>query len=374
MLGFLRAYFKSFDWLLFSGMTLIVAVGLSALYGIAVGRGGDDIFLFQKQLLIAGVGFAAYFTISFIDYRTWQSISRWIYVGMVILLIITLLFGQVINGTRGWIGFGSWVFQPVELAKLVAILVLAAYFARQARDLDRINNLLQSFFLTAVLVGLIFFQPDFGSAALLLALWLGLVLIIGVKRQYLIALVAIGVGSFLLGWFVLFQPYQKERLKTFIQPANVNSGASYNVRQATIAVGSGQLYGKGLGEGSQSQLRFLPEAETDFIFAVVGEELGFMGILVLFGFWALLYFRLFVLLNRVDDWFASFVILGSILLMSVEIFINSAMAMGMFPVVGIPFPFVSAGGSSLLVHMALLGVLQNIARSEGLRGYRISRV
>lgn len=374
MIGRLRTYFRSFDWLLFIGMLLVIGVGLSALYSISVGRGGEDLFLYQKQLLIGVVGLIAYFIFSLIDYHTWQSTSRWIYIGTLLLLIATLLFGQVINNTRGWIGIGGWVFQPVELAKLVAIIVLAAYFARQARELDRLNNLLQSFILTALFVGLVFLQPDFGSAALILALWLGLVLIIGVRRQYLIGLVLVGLISFSIGWFVLFQPYQKERLKTFIFPNDADSAASYNVRQATIAVGSGQLLGKGLGEGSQSQLRFLPEAETDFIFAVVAEELGFVGVLVLFSFFAAIYYRLFMLLMRASDWFASFFILGAILLLSVEIFINAAMAMGMFPVVGIPFPFVSAGGSSLLVHMVLFGILQNIARTESSRGYQLSGV
>lgn len=374
MFGRLRSYFRSFDWLLFAGMILVIGVGLSALYSISVGRGGVDLFIFQKQLIIASVGLVAYFIFSLVDYHTWQSTSRWIYLATLLLLIFTLLFGQVINNTRGWIGVGGWVFQPVELAKLVMILVLAAYFARQARELDRISNLLQSLFLTLVFVGLIFMQPDFGSAALLLFLWLGLVLIIGVKRQYLIGLVVVGLTSFLIGWFFLFQPYQKERLKTFVMPNTADSAASYNVRQATIAVGSGQWFGKGLGEGSQSQLHFLPEAETDFIFAVIAEELGFAGVLVLFSFLGVVYVRLFLILLRANDWFASFVVLASILLLSIEVFINAAMAMGMFPVVGIPFPLVSAGGSSLLVHMILFGILQNIARTETSRGYQLSRV
>ena len=374
MFGRIRLYFKSFDWLLFIGMALVVGVGLSALYSISMGGGGEGIALFQKQLIVASIGFGLYFLLSTIDYHTWQSVSRWVYVMMLLLLVATLLFGQEINATRGWIGVGGWVFQPVELAKLVAILVLSAYFAQRAREIDRLSNLLQSFLLVALLIGLILLQPDFGSAALLLALWLGLVLVIGVRRQYLVGLVVVGILSFLLGWFVLFEPYQKARLVTFIMPSQADSAASYNVRQATIAIGSGGMFGKGFGEGSQSQLRFLPEAETDFIFAVVAEELGFVGILVLFSFFALVYARLFLVLTRASDWFASFVVLGSIMLLSVEIFINAAMAMGIFPVVGIPFPFVSAGGSSLLVHLMMFGILQNIARIEGSRGYRVSRL
>lgn len=355
-------------------MLFVLGVGLTALYSVSIGRGGDEIVIFQKQFAVAIVGLVGYFIVANIDFHTWQSTSRWIYAFMVVLLLATLLFGRTINGTKGWIGFGSWLFQPVELAKLTAVLVLGSYFARQARDLDLLRNLFQSFVLVAVLVGLIFLQPDFGSAVLLLALWFSLVLIIGVKRKYLLGLAIIGLFTFLIGWFFLFQPYQKERLKTFVSISDADVAASYNVRQATIAVGSGGLFGKGLGEGSQSQLRFLPEAETDFIFAVVAEELGFIGILVLFSFIWVIYIRLFIILRRVSDWFASFVVLGSIILLTVQFFINAGMAMGIVPVVGIPFPLLSAGGSSLLVHLILFGVLQNIARFSRAHGYQSSMV
>ncbi|PJE75636.1 hypothetical protein COV04_03495 [Candidatus Uhrbacteria bacterium CG10_big_fil_rev_8_21_14_0_10_48_11] len=369
----IRDFVGRFDWPLFAGTVLVSGIGLVTLYSVAIGRGGGDLYTFQKQLIIAAVGFVLYLGLSFIDFHSWQSMSRWLYVAMLALLAVTLVFGQVVNGTRGWIGVGSLRFQPVELAKLVGVIVLASYFARRSRELDLLSNLAQSFFVAAFLAALVFFQPDFGSAALLLALWAGLVLVIGVKRKYFIVATITAVVLFAVAWFFLFKPYQKERIATFFSPTAVTS-ATYNVRQATIAVGAGQLVGRGLGEGSQSQLRFLPEAETDFIFAVIAEQLGFAGIVVLLGVFGIMYVRMFILLNRCQDWFAAFLILGSIILFSVEIFVNAGMSMGLVPVVGIPFPLVSAGGSSLLVHLALLGIVQNIARSEGSRGYQVSKV
>ncbi|MFA5954566.1 MAG: FtsW/RodA/SpoVE family cell cycle protein [Patescibacteria group bacterium] len=369
----IREFVGRFDWLLFAGMVLVVGIGLVTLYSIAIGRGGGDLYTFKKQVAVALGGLFLYGLFSFVHFHTWQSISRWLYVGMLVLLGATLAFGQVVNGTRGWLAVGALHFQPVELAKFVGVIVLASYFARRSRELDLFSNLVQSFLVAAFLAVLVFLQPDFGSAALLLSLWAGLVLVIGVKRKYLVAFAVTASVILVIGWMFLFKPYQKERIATFFSPEAVTS-ASYNVRQATIAVGSGQLFGRGLGEGSQSQLRFLPEAETDFIFAVIAEQLGFAGVAVLVGIIAMMYVRMFLLINRCHDWFAAFFVLGTIILFTVEIFINAGMSMGLVPVVGIPFPLVSAGGSSLLVHLALLGIVQNVARREGSRGYQMSRV
>jgi len=362
-----------FDWLMFAGVFLVLGISLVTLYSIAIGREGGDLFVFKKQLVFTVVGLFLFFVLSFVDFHTWESSSRWLYLGVIFLLFATLIFGQVAHGTRGWIGFGSWRFQSVEIAKLIAVIILAAYFSRRTRELDKFSNLFQSFFLAGSFAGLVFFQPDFGSATVIIILWLGLVLISGVRRRYIIGLISTAIMIFLFAWFFMFQSYQKERLITFFSPT-ANSGSSYNVRQATIAVGAGGLTGRGLGEGSQSQLRFLPEAETDFIFAVVAEELGFVGVSILIGLFVLLYYRLFRLLIKCSDWFASFVVLGTVILFSIEIFINAGMSMGLFPVVGIPFPLLSAGGSSLLAHLILLGIIENIAVVEGSKGYQVSRV
>lgn len=368
-----RGRVGTFDWLLAASVVLLLGVGLVTLYSIGAARSEGDFGVFTKQLWVAVAGLVIFAMLSALDFHVWTWLSRWVFVATLLLLISTLLFGTVINGTRGWLVVAGLQFQPVEIAKLAAVLALASFFAKRARELNRTKNFLQSITLIALLVGPVLLQPDFGSAAVLVALWIGTVLIIGVKRRYLVALGVTAMLLFAIAWLFLFAPYQRDRIRTFFSPS-AETAASYNVRQATIAVGSGQLFGRGLGEGSQSQLKFLPEAETDFIFAVVAEQLGFAGVAVVFGLVSLLFYRLYALLKRCQDWFGAFVVLGVIVLFATEVFISSGMSMGLMPVVGIPFPLLSAGGSSLIVHLALLGIVESVARREGARGYQVSLV
>lgn len=372
--GRLREFIKQTDWWLFVSPALILGLSLAVLYSISVVRTEGDLMIFKKQLIIALVGLAAALVVSAINYRTWQSLGAVFYAVMLALLVLVLIFGQRIHATRGWLSIGAWSFQPVELAKIVLVIVLGGYFAKRSRELNRFLYLLQSFILVAIPAGLVLRQPDFGSAAILLALWLGLLLIIGVKRRYVIGLFILVAGVFLSGWFYFFAPYQKARLVSFIFPSSQTSSQTYNVRQAIIAIGSGEITGRGLGAGPQSQLKFLPEAGTDFIFAVVGEELGFIGIAVLFCLLGLWYYRVFRLLFICRDDFASFVLIGAAILMFIEIFVNAGMSMGIVPVVGVPFPLLSSGGSSLLSHLILIGIVAGIARQENAGGYQISHV
>ncbi len=367
-----RTFLRQFDWLLFGSLVILVAIGLLLLYSTSLGREAGNLATFWKQLAISVVGLFILLGLSVVDFHTWDGVSRFLYGAALVVLMVVLAIGITVNGHRGWISIAGLTIQPVEFAKAVAVLALASYFARRSRTIDRLPYLLQSLGIVAVLIALILFQPDLGSAALIFALWVGLVLVIGVRREYLIAFLVIGVATALLAWFVLLRPYQKDRIRTFLFPQQQTDEVSYNVRQATIAVGSGELTGRGLGQGSQSQLKFLPEATTDFMFATVAEELGFAGVAVVFFLLAIIFYRLVVILRRCQDNFASFVVLGTILLLLIEIWINAGMNMGLFPVVGIPFPFLSAGGSALLAHLVLLGIVENIARFEGGRGYRLS--
>ena len=367
-------FLRQFDWLLLGSLLVLVTIGLALIYSSSIGREGGDLSGFWKQLVIAGFGLVALLVMSMIDFHTWDGLSRPLYIAMGVALILVLVIGQTVHATRGWLSIGGFRFQPVEFAKVVAVLVLASYFARRSRELDRLPYLIQSLLIVVGFITLVLMQPDFGSAAVIFAVWVSLLFIIVVRREYLLAMLILGAGAFLLGWFFFFKPYQKERLVTFFFPAEKTQSQSYNVRQAVIAIGAGQLTGRGLGEGSQSQLRFLPEATTDFMFATLGEELGFTGVAVVFFLLAIMYYRLFWLLGRCQDGFASFVVLGTTLLVSIEIFVNAGMNTGLFPVVGIPFPFLSAGGSALLAHLVLFGVVENIARVQGSTGYQLSSV
>lgn len=373
-IGRVREFVRQFDWLLFASMIGLMGMGSTVLYSIAVGREGGDLSLVKKQIFVAVVGVALFFIVSSIDYHTWQGLGPYLYVATILVLGLVLVNGQTVNATRGWLSLGGWRVQPVEFAKGVAVIVLAAYFARRARSLGHLTYVLQSVVLVGVMAGLVLLQPDFGSAAIFFALWLFLLLVIGVKRRYVVGLMIFVLVALLSGWLFFFKPYQKERIKTFFFPSDRTAAQSYNVRQAVIAVGAGGLTGRGLGQGSQSQLRFLPEAETDFIFAVLAEELGFVGVLLLLGLFAVLYQRLLALFRRCRDDFGSFILLATIILTLVEVFVNAGMTMGLFPVVGIPLPLVSAGGSSLLAHAILLGVVESIARQERRSGYRLARV
>ena len=370
--GRLRDFLRQSDWWLFVSPALIIGLSLTVLYSISAVRTGGDLFLFKKQLVVALAGLILALIISAINYRTWQSVSWVIYLATLLLLVAVLIFGQKIHATRGWFNIGQWQFQPVEFTKLTLVIILASYFARRSRELNLFSNLIQSFVLAALPVALVLLQPDFGSAAILFSLWFSMLLIIGVRRRYVVALFVLMIGGLLISWLFLFAPYQKARLVSFFFPSERTRTQSYNVRQAIIAIGSGEITGRGLGSGTQSQLKFLPEAGTDFIFAVVGEELGFVGVAVLFGLFGIWYYRVFRLLLKCRDEFASFILVGTAVLIFIEIFISAGMAMGVVPVVGVPFPFVSAGGSSLLTHLILVGIVAGIARQENASGYRIS--
>ncbi len=207
---------------------------------------------------------------------------------------------------------------------------------------------------------LIIFQPDFGSALIIILIWIGMLVILGIKRSHLAFFLSSGIGLFVLSWLLFFKDYQKERILTFINPQLDPLGSGYHITQSIIAIGSGGFYGKGLGQGSQSQLLFLPEAQTDFIFAAIGEELGFIGIIFLIILFGILFQRLLVIFQEANDNFGKMLALGIIIMLISEITINIGMNMGLVPITGIPLPLVSYGGSSLIATLASIGILQSI--------------
>jgi rod shape determining protein RodA len=236
----------------------------------------------------------------------------------------------------------------------------------QHKDVSDLKVLANSFFLAALPAGLTILQPDFGGAVTILAVWFLLMFVAGVRRRHLLALAVSALAIGLVGWFLFLQDYQKERVLTFIDPGRAPLTRGYNITQAKIAIGSGGLFGRGLGYGSQSQLRFLPEAQTDFIFAVIAEELGFVAVLAIFLLFLAIFRRALALASRSPDNFALFLALGLALNLFVGFTINVGMNLGLMPVTGIALPFLSAGGSSLLASWIIIGLIQSVAaRSEG---------
>lgn len=349
---------RRIDWLIFLSVLVLTGLGLLAIWSVDLSR--DPEFLnFKKQLVFAAVGLVLAVVLTLMDWRALRALARPAYILGALLLVAVLVFGQVVRGTRGWFGLGNWTFQPVELAKILLLLGLAKYFSVKAQVVD-FKVLSGSLALTALYVGLVVLQPDLGSALLLVALWVGLLCFTKIRKPHVLAFVALTAVVALGSWFFVLKDYQKDRITSFLNPEADPFGRGYNIRQSVIAVGAGGVFGRGLGEGSQSQLRFLPEAHTDFVFAVLAEQLGLVVVLILLGAYGVLMWRLVALTQGVQDGFALFVLAGVATLWLTQIVFNIGMNMGLLPIAGLPLPFVSYGGSALLANFILLGVVQSI--------------
>jgi cell division protein FtsW (lipid II flippase) len=272
-----------------------------------------------------------------------------------------LFFGQTIRGARGWYEVGGFSFQPVEFMKAATIVMLASYFSRHTKNYFGWKETFESFGIVLLPVVIILMQPDFGSAAILMGIWIILTLFAGMPLKHFLLLCMFGVVLFVIAWFGLFAPYQKARIATFLHPTADPLGQGYNVAQAVIAIGAGGVFGRGLGFGTQSQLKFLPESQTDFIFAVIAEELGFIGVTLLLGMMTLFFLRMQRLIRLSRDNFTSYLLLGIVSVVFLQVLVNIGMNLGIFPVTGIGLPFVSYGGSSLIFFIFFVGVIESIA-------------
>ncbi len=353
---------RNFDWLLLILILVMVSVGLASIYSVDLSRGTDLIY-FPTQLTALVIGLVVFLLASVLHVAFFRSFSRIIYLLSLLLLILVLFFGETVRGTTGWFRVAGFSFQPAELAKLGLVLLLAWWIEKYGRRFDKWQFVFTSGFFTALLAGLIILQPDLGSALVLLGIWLGLLLLTGTKKRYIFILLGIFLAVSLFSWFVLLQGYQKERLLTFVSPERDPLGAGYNVSQSVIAVGSGKFLGSGLGFGSQSQLHFLPEAQTDFIFSVIAEDLGFVGVSVVLTLYFLLLWRLLYIARKASDDFSAYLVLGIALLFLIQVSVNMGGALGMLPVTGVTLPFLSYGGSSMVVNFLLLGMAESVARS-----------
>ncbi|OGY42158.1 MAG: rod shape-determining protein RodA [Candidatus Buchananbacteria bacterium RBG_13_36_9] len=362
--------FKKIDWLLLTTVCLLVVLGLILLYSTALGSGTEQSLLnFKKQIAFFILGIFIVLLIAvFVDYRALMRYSYVLYGVAIFLLVLVLFLGKTIRGTTGWFYLGLFSFQPVEFVKIFLILYLAKFFSDKAKYIVQFKYFVLSSLGVILAMVLIVLQPDFGSAIIIFTLWLVLIFLTGIKKSHLLFLIILVVIISLVFWVFIFQPYQKERISVFLNPNLDPLGSGYNRSQAIIAIGSGQIFGKGLAFGSQSQLKFLPESQTDFIFAVLGEELGLAGILLLLMLYGYLLYRLLKIAKRTKDNFALYIILSICVLFFVHIFINIGGNLGILPITGITLPFLSYGGSSLVANMILIGLAESII----IRGINIS--
>lgn len=356
--------FKNFDFLLFFAIAGLLTFGLVALYSIGLGKEPQNFSFFHRQFTFFTISFPLVLFLSILNYRIYKNVAFPLYIGICVVLIGLLFFGTTVRGTRGWFYFGSLGMQPAELAKIGIIFILARYFSQYTRQVGRLRHIITSGFIVALPALLVLLQPDFGSALTMGAIWLGMLLVSGIPRRYTLSLLTIACILFTASWIFLFKDYQKDRILTFLFPASDTLGKGYNVRQAHIAIGAGQIFGRGLGSGSQSQLKFLPENQTDFIFSVIAEETGFLGVAAIFFFFLLLFYRLYRLLLRCRDDFALYCVLGISLLFLTQILLNIGGNIGLVPVTGLVLPFMSYGGSALLAMLCGYAIVQSIHASS----------
>ncbi len=354
---------RSLDWLLVLALFILVALGLSAIYSVELSFEAGTFLNMKKQMFAVGIGLVVVCLFALSNYRLLSNYALVAYLAGVVLLIGVLIWGQMIRGAQGWFVFGPVSFQPVEFMKVVLIISLATYFGERARRVFGLKELLMSLGITLVPVALVLLQPDFGSAFMLMGIWFIMTVFAGLPIRYFSVLSVLLVLISIFSWFFLLMPYQKDRIVTFVDPTHDQLGQGYNVNQAIIAIGAGGMFGRGLGFGSQSQLKFLPESQTDFIFAVIAEELGLFGIILVIGAFLLLFYRLFDCVFKARDNFTAYLLLGIVAILFLQILVNIGMNLGLFPVTGIGLPYVSYGGSSLIFLLILVGIAQSVSMS-----------
>src|SRR3989339_2157018 len=289
----IRSLYK-FDWVLFSALVLLLFLSLAVLFPISYSGEKEipDESHFLRQTIFAVIGLTVFFVFAFFDYRSLKNYSTVLYPLGFLLLLLVLIFGKVVRGTTGWIGISGVHLQPVEPFKIIAAILLAKYFSLHLRSIGDYKHILISLAPVAISIFLVIKQPDFGSAFVIFFLWISILVMSGVNRKHLLVLFSILLIVALLGWNFFLKGYQKERVTTLFSASSDPLGAGYNVLQSTIAVGSGGIFGKGMGHGSQSQLNFLPEKHTDFIFSVITEELGLVGAMAIFVLFGIIFWRI----------------------------------------------------------------------------------
>ncbi len=351
---------------------IIALMGILAIYSSTYqkeAKGWQAIYQRQILWIIIGLVFFAFF--SALDYRRFEDAAYFLYCLAVFCLLLVFILGVIRLGAQRWLKFGWFNFQPSELAKLATVIFMAKYFSRKSVDeifvssgrFGIVRGLIVPFFFVAIPMGLIIEQPDLGSGMLVLFLFISMLYVTNVNFRYIFLFLTVLVLPAPVLWHYL-RPYQKERLMVFINPNIDPMGAGYTIIQSKIAIGSGSFFGKGWLAGTQSQLHFLPESHTDFIFATFAEEWGLLGCVLLLVLYYLLIREGFAIAGRTHEYFGKLLAVGISLMLAIQVFINIAMNLGLAPVVGIPLPLFSYGGSSVFMTFIALGILVNIDSSR----------
>lgn len=354
---------KNVDWVLVGALVPIILAGLITMMSFS-----ESSSYVVRQLIWIAISGSLFLFISGSDIQFFKKTET--LVGMFLLgisiLLLVFLFGHTAKGATSWLSFGGFSLQPADPMKVILILVLSKYLSRRHIEIAHMKHIFITgayFFIPFVLV---FLQPDFGSALIFGTIWLGIMLVSGISKKHLAILFSVGIIAFSGLWVFIFKPYQKARIQTFINPMQDIRKSGYNVYQSVIAVGSGQLIGKGVGYGTQSRLSFLPEYKTDFIFAAFAEEWGLIGSILIIVCFAVVLWRILLIGRYGSSNFEILYALGVVIFFTSHIIVNMGMNIGIMPVTGIALPFMSYGGSHLLTEFIALGILMSM------RGYRRS--
>ena len=354
-------HLKKFDWILIGSCLILVIIGLVSIYSISLGKG--DFLDFKKQIIFFGIGFILMIILSFFDWRAIKENSYFIlilYFLSVLLLLGLFFFAPEIRGVRSWYKIGRISFDPIGISTIVLIILLAKYFSMRHIEMYRLPHILLSGFYVLIPFLLIARQPDLGSALILIALWIGILIISGIKLRHFLILVICGILILSLSWIFFLKEYQKDRVVGFLAPQVEPLGINWSQTQSRIAIGSGGILGKGFSQGSQTQNGFLSELHTDFIFAAVAEEFGLIGVSLILSLFIILIWRIMKIAISARSNFPRLFASGFAIILFSQMFIHIGMNLGILPVIGLPLPLVSYGGSSLIVVFIGLGMLQSI--------------
>ncbi|MDD3631221.1 MAG: rod shape-determining protein RodA [Atribacterota bacterium] len=353
--------FKHVDFTLIFLVTGLCILGLLVIYSTThqenINEGVMQITRRQLIHILTGLFFCLLVTI--IDYHDIVKIAIPLFFLSLIMLVYVIFFGKNVGGSRRWIQLAGFEFQPAEFAKITLIIFLADFLNKQKEEIPNFLYFSLPFFFTGILMLLIYKQPDLGTAIVFFAITLLMIFIAGISWKYIIAVFIILVSLFPIGWSFL-KDYQKSRLLLFLNPEMDPLGAGYNIIQSKVAIGSGGLFGQGLFSGIQSQLKFLPAQHTDFVFAVIGEELGFMGALLLISLFILVLWKGIRIAQEAPDILGTLIATGVTSFMFIHILINVGMSMGLMPATGLPLPFISHGGTFMITNFIGIGLLLNI--------------
>jgi len=358
-----RRVWRNFDVILLVSVLLLMGIGLAMIHSATLGPDDSQVSLWDdfvfRQAVYAVVGLVVMLVVAGLDYRFYQSASHLLYGLAIILLALIFVLGRVRGGSQRWFDLVLFPIQPSELAKVTLILVLAKYFADHQESIQQPVHLVVSILYVALPMALVYLQPDLGTALILGGIWAGMAWSAGIAVWQFGLLAAGGMLAAPSAWLSL-KPYMRDRIVAFLNPGLDPSGEGYNVGQALISIGSGGLWGKGFAHGTQSQLHFLRVRHTDFIFSVFAEEFGFVGSIVLFALFGILLFRILRGAMLARDAFGRLIACGVAMLIFTQAFVNLAVNVGLLPATGLPLPFVSYGGSSLITMLIGVGLVQSV--------------